>query len=309
MTDDLLTYGLGALPDPPDERDYPVSALYAAEGIEPTAALPASYAAPGMPPVLDQHATPMCVAYSASAMKAWQDRRDQERLFDFDEPRFFREIGGTAAGAYVRAAMDRMRASGYPVTGSGDAGHHRIAAYYAVPRDVATIRAAIHDLGPVVVSTPWHQSWFRPRADGTLPAPDAVVGGHATVAYGWDARGLRLRNSWGSAWGVGGDCWMPDEHVLKINGAWKAADAIEHPIPYSHTVDVTARPSLNVRKAPTTAAARVGALPHGRDVATLRLEKYGGRYSVNGTTRTDWLEVKADTRRGWVARGYTRLLK
>jgi hypothetical protein len=53
MTDDLSTYGLGALPDPPDERDYPVSALYAAEGIEPTAALPASYASPGMPPVLD----------------------------------------------------------------------------------------------------------------------------------------------------------------------------------------------------------------------------------------------------------------
>jgi hypothetical protein len=25
-------------------------------------------------------------------MKAWQDGRDQERLFDFDEPRFFHEI-------------------------------------------------------------------------------------------------------------------------------------------------------------------------------------------------------------------------
>jgi Bacterial SH3 domain len=309
VTDDLATYGLGALPDPPDPRDYPVSALYAAEGIEPTAALPASYAAPGMPPVLDQHATPMCVAYSSSAMKAWQDRRDQERLFDFDEPRFFREIGGTANGAYVRDAMDRMRTAGYPVTGSGDAGHHRIAAYYAVPRDPAAIKAAIHDLGPVVVSTPWHQSWFRPRADGTLPAPDAAVGGHAIVAYGWDQRGLRLRNSWGPGWGVGGDCWMPDAYVPRVNGAWKAVDAIEHPIPYAHTVDVTARPSLNVRKAPTTAAARVASLPHGRDVVTLRLEKYGGRYSVNGAARTDWLEVKAGTRTGWVARGYTRLLK
>ena len=29
MTDDLSTYGLGALPDVPDERDYPLSALYA----------------------------------------------------------------------------------------------------------------------------------------------------------------------------------------------------------------------------------------------------------------------------------------
>ena len=308
MTDDLSTYGLGALPDPPDERDYPVSALYAAEGIEPSAALPASYAAPGMPPVLDQQATPMCVAYSSSAMKAWQDKRDQERTFDFDELRFFREIGGTTAGAYVRDAMSRMRAVGYPVTGSGDAGHHKIAAYYAVPRDLAAIKAAIHDLGPIVVSTPWYQSWFRPAA-GVLPRPDAQVGGHAIVAFGWDERGLRLRNSWGGAWGIGGDCWMPDEYVPRINGAWKAADAIEHPIPYAHTVDVTARPSLNVRRAPTTAAAKVASLAHGRDVVALRLEKYGGRYTVNGAARTDWLEVKAGTRTGWVARGYTRLLK
>ena len=67
MTDDLSRYGLGALPDPPDERDYPISALYAAEGLTPTAVLPTSYAAPGMPPVLDQRATPMCVAYSSFA--------------------------------------------------------------------------------------------------------------------------------------------------------------------------------------------------------------------------------------------------
>jgi hypothetical protein len=97
-----------------------------------------------MPPVIDQHATPMCVAYSSSAVKAGQDRRDQERFFDFDEPAFFAAIGGTASGARVRDAMERMRSAGYPVAGSGDAAHHRIAAYYAVPRDVATIKAAIH---------------------------------------------------------------------------------------------------------------------------------------------------------------------
>jgi hypothetical protein len=132
VTDDIAAYGLGALPDAPDERDYPISALYAAEGLTASIVLPASYAAPGMPPVLDQHATPMCVAYSSSAMKAWQDRRDQERFFDFDEPTFFGQIGGTPAGAYVRDAMERMRRFGYPVAGSGDAGNHRIAAYYAV---------------------------------------------------------------------------------------------------------------------------------------------------------------------------------
>ena len=308
MTDDLATYGLGALPDPPDERDYPLSALYAAEGLTASVVLPASYAAPGMPPVLDQHATPMCVAYSSSAVKAWQDRRDQERLFDFDEPAFFAAIGGNAAGARVRDAMERMCSAGYPVVGVDDAGDHRIAAYYAVPRDLATIKAAIFDLGPIVISTPWYRSWFHPTS-GVLPEPDVQVGGHAIVAYGWDQRGLRLRNSWGSAWGVGGDCWMPDAFVAQIDGAWKAVDAIDHPIPYAHTVDVLARPSLNVRRAPTTAAAKVASLAHGRDVVTARLEKYGGKYTVNGATRTDWLEVRAGARTGWVARGYTRLVR
>jgi len=241
-------------------------------------------------------------------MKSWQDKRDQAVFFDFDEPRFFAEIGGTANGAYVRAAMERMRMAGYPVVGVGDPAHHRIAAYYTVPRDLAAIKAAIYDLGPIIVSTPWYRSWFRPAA-GVLPRPDAQVGGHAIVAYGWDARGLRLRNSWGGAWGISGDCWMPAHLVPHLGGAWKAVDAIEHPIPYSHTVDVLARPSLNVRRAPTTAAAKVASLAYGRQVPTLRLEKYGGRYSVNGAARTDWLEVKVGTRTGWVARGYTRLVK
>lgn len=61
---------------------------------------------------------------------------------------------------------------------------------------------------------------------------------------------------------------MPSYLVPHLSGAWKAVDAIEHPITWAHTVDVIARPSLNVRRAPTTAAARVASLPHGRDVAT-----------------------------------------
>jgi len=302
------TYGLGSLESPPDERDYPVSALYASEGLIASVVLPATYVSPGMPVVLDQGSSPMCVAFSSSAMKAWQDRGDQERFFDFDEPTFFGQIGGTSAGAYVREAMERMRAYGYPVAGSGDAGDHRIAAYYAVPRDLATIKAAIFDIGPIVVSTTWYRSWFHPT-NGVLPAADVAVGGHAIVAYGWDATGLRLRNSWGSDWGVSGDCWMPAYLVPHLNGAWKAVDAIEHPIPYAHTVDVLARPSLNVRKTPTTAATKVTSLSYGRDVATFRLEKYGGKYAVNGAVRTDWLQVKVGTRTGWIARGHTRLVR
>lgn len=92
MTADIAAHGLGALPDPPDERDYALSALSASEGLTVSVILPATYVAPGMPPILDQGSSPMCVAYSTSVMKAGQDRWDQERFFDstspfdFDEP-------------------------------------------------------------------------------------------------------------------------------------------------------------------------------------------------------------------------------
>lgn len=312
MTDEPI-FGLGALPDPPDARDYPVSALYLAEGLTPTpeAALPASYVVARMGPVLDQGASPQCVAFSSSAMKTWQDKRDQEQTFDFDEGLFFRQIGGTDAGAYTRDAFLRMKDYGYPPIGNAAAANvHRIAAFYSVPWNMAELKAAIYDLGPIVIATAWYRSWFRPSSAGVLPAADVSVGGHAIVAYGWDAKGLRLRNSWGADWGVSGDCWMQPYQLASLHGAYKAVDQVVHPIAYAHTIDVLARPSLNVRKSPSTAATKIASLAYGRDVATTRLEKYGGKYVANGVARTDWLEVKLSaTRRGWVARGFTRLLK
>lgn len=302
-------FGLGALPDIPDERDYPVSALYAAEGIVASVVLPASYTARWMPAVLNQGDTPQCVAFSSSSLKAWHDRRDQERWFDFDEGLFFREIGGTSSGAYVRSAMERMRVHGYPVKSVGDPQHHRIVAYYSVPRDLATIKAAIYDLGPIVVTTPWYKSWFRPVA-GVLPAPDVFVGYHAIVAYGWGAKGLLLRNSWGTNWGKSGDCWMPNWLVPRLDSATKTVDAIEHPIPFAHVVEVTARPSLRARRLPSTSSpVTMPNLAFGRDVNTLALEKFGGKYSANGTTRNDWLQVKVGVKIGWIARGFTRLVR
>ena len=306
MTDEPLPYGLGAIPDEPDPRDYPLDALYAAEDIEPTEpdALPATYAVPGMPVVLDQGSSPMCVAYSSSTLKSWQDRRDQERWFNFDEPAFFKQIGGTSDGARVRDAMDSMLAKGYPP----DPARHKIAAYYTVPvTSSASIKAAIHDLGPVIISTPWYRSWFHPTREGILPTPDVKVGGHAIVAYGWDARGLRLRNSWGVDWGINGDCWMPDVDLARVVGAWKAVDQVVHPIPYTRAIAITAQPSLRMRREPTVKSPAIGSLPHGHKQTTLRLEKFGGRYvTANGHVRTDWFEVNHGGKRGWIARGYTR---
>lgn len=189
MTDDLLP-GLGWIESPPDDRDWPIHALYAAAGIEPPAVLPPAYHVPApLYPVVDQGSSPMCVAYSAAGEQGWYDLRDTG-LALFHEALFFRQIGGTANGAVIRDALDERLSRGYPVSGHPElAAQHRIAAYYAVPVTQTEICAAILAFGPLVIGTPWANSWFHPRPDGTLPPFDRSVGGHAIHAVGWGRHG------------------------------------------------------------------------------------------------------------------------
>lgn len=222
--------GLGWIESPPDDRDWGIADLFALTGADPLATLPASYIAPSpWPPVLNQGSTPQCVAFSLSTVKAWEDLRDQGR-FDFDEGRFFAEIGGTPGGAIIRNGLARMFANGFPVVGAGNETLHRIAVYVSVPVTRADICAAIVAFGPLEIGTPWASSWFRPHADGTLPQFDTIAGGHALVAIGFDARGLRLRNSWGTGWGLSGDAILPWAELTHIREAWKALDRIEVPV-------------------------------------------------------------------------------
>ncbi len=220
-------YGLGWVESPSDERDWPIDALYAAAGVEPLAVLPPSYHVPvPLYPVVDQGSSPQCVAYSAAGEQGWYDLRDTG-LALFDEALFFRQIGGTASGAVIRDALARRLSAGYPVAGHPElAAQHRIAAYYAVGVTRADLCAAILSFGPVVIGTPWASSWFHP-VNGVLPAFDRAVGGHAILAVGWDAAGLRLRNSWGADWGQAGEATLPWAQLHYLREAWKAVDRID----------------------------------------------------------------------------------
>jgi hypothetical protein len=229
----MLPHGLGALPSPSDERDWQIDALYAAAGLTPVAAvtIPLTYLVPApVPPRLDQGSSPMCVAFGNSTLKAYQDLRDTGPT-DLDEARFFSAIGGTANGAVPRYALDRLLAVGYPELGGANAAKHKIAAYYAVPLTKAAIQSAILTFGPIGISFDWSWSWFQHSSTGVLPAPNATAGGHFIVAVGWDSKGLRLRNSWGTDYGVGGDVWMPWSYLWRAKEAWKTVDKILTPPP------------------------------------------------------------------------------
>lgn len=229
----MADHGLGALQSPPDERDYTLDDLFAASGVDASKPPPPTFDVTVLPPVYNQGNTPMCVAYSSSTLKGAEDLVDQKHNYLWDRPYFFRRIGGGPNGAYPRNALDRMLKVGYPLTpaNSGNSqSSHRIAAYYAVPKTKDAIQRAIAHFGVVLIGTPWFNSWFDPHSDGRLPDADYQVGGHAIAAYGYDTVGLKLRNSWGAAWGVKGNCYMTWAVVLhSVWEVWKAVDVIDQP--------------------------------------------------------------------------------
>lgn len=78
---------------------------------------------------------------------------------------------------------------------------------------------------------------------------------------------------------------------------------------YVHKVKATAKPTLRVRKEPTTSAPVIApALDPGTVVTTTWLRKRGGKYVVGGTIRTDWLGFTRAGKTVWIARGYTTIV-
>jgi hypothetical protein len=76
-------------------------------------------------------------------------------------------------------------------------------------RDVAD---AIRYHGPVVIGIPWYNSMFEPAYDGKLKVDPSsgLAGGHCVFLFRAPESTGHLwgRNSWGSAWGVGGNFYV-----------------------------------------------------------------------------------------------------
>lgn len=250
MIDTTVEFGLGAIQSPPDARDWTLDMLYATTGVEApdVAALPAAFRCPSpYPPILNQGSKPQCVAYATAASKRYQDMRDQ-RDFDSDEGLFFTQIGGTAKGADPRVALQQLLDHGYPPVGAPAlAATHRIAAYYGVTVLADAIKSALVSFGPVLLSLPWYDSWFSP-VNGVLPPPNFIAGGHEIVCDGYNAVGLELIQSWGTAWGNAGRVTMPWNQVPLVWNIWKSVDVVSAPpTPARYSIHIA--PHAHVKRA------------------------------------------------------------
>ena len=76
----------------------------------------------------------------------------------------------------------------------------------------------------MVIGIDWTEHMFKPSRTGVITPTGAVAGGHCILWHGTDVKvGSRrynvLRNSWGPAWGIGGDCYISDANLKKLLAA------------------------------------------------------------------------------------------
>lgn len=64
--------------------------------------------------------------------------------------------------------------------------------------------------GPAVLGLNWYEGMFNTNNDGYIKPSGELAGGHAIMARSVDLKNNRvmLRNSWGSGWGINGDCFI-----------------------------------------------------------------------------------------------------
>lgn len=79
---------------------------------------------------------------------------------------------------------------------------------------------AIGHLGPALLGVPWYEGMLEPWPCKHIHVTGQVVGGHAILCKGVNVRQrlFTLHNSWGAAWGNGGDCFI----------SWKEMDRLLH---------------------------------------------------------------------------------
>jgi hypothetical protein len=79
----------------------------------------------------------------------------------------------------------------------------------------------VMEVGPIVLGIGWYAGMMDADGEGFIRPTGRQVGGHAVLCYGMDLRSgyARVRNSWGSSWGINGNCKidLDDLAVLVAN--------------------------------------------------------------------------------------------
>ena len=72
--------------------------------------------------------------------------------------------------------------------------------------------------GPAVIGVPWYSGMFRPDTDGYIHVDGYVAGGHCVLVNAVNVKEKRftIHNSWGSAWGMNGECYISFDDMGRL---------------------------------------------------------------------------------------------
>lgn len=103
----------------------------------------------------------------------------------------------------------------------------KISTYYRIElSDINSIKLALMNSGPVMASVEWYDDAYVNQSGVLTTSCNAQLsrGYHCILIYGWDTRGWKFLNSWGSSWGEGGTAVLPYDY--KLREVWGVTDTI-----------------------------------------------------------------------------------
>ena len=235
------TKRFGWIPDLPDRRDRIFSAPAAT-----LRALPARVdLRPQQPPIYDQGQLGSCTAQAIAAVLQFSQAKQLQtdvftpsRLFIYYNERVVLGTVEEDSGAMLRDGIKSVANQGGPheqlwphviarfrrkpaAAAYKDGELHEAILYQRLRQSIDQLKGCLADGFPFVFGFSVYESFERrvvaKTGDVPLPSPrEALIGGHAVVAVGYDdaSRRFIIRNSWGTAWGAKGYGTMPYAYLL-----------------------------------------------------------------------------------------------
>ena len=200
---------------------------------------------PQNPPIYDQGQLGSCTAQAIAAVLEFAQAKQLQadvftasRLFIYYNERVVLGTVDEDSGAMLRDGIKSVSKQGGPReklwphvisrfrqkpnrAAYKDGELHQAILYQRLRQVIDQLKGCLADGYPFVFGFSVYESFESAAVarTGQVPLPgrgEALLGGHAVVAVGYDDPRQRfiVRNSWGTSWGVNGYCTMPYEYLL-----------------------------------------------------------------------------------------------